>query len=84
MIFILACAEFGTSFIAKAQAEIDSVVGSDRLPTFDDLPDLPFVRAIMNETLRWRPIAVLGVRCLHVTLKSACSHFFYRPGYTAC
>ena len=36
------------------------MVGSDRLPTFDDLPKLEYVRAIASETLRWRPVAVLG------------------------
>jgi cytochrome P450 len=59
--FLLACAEFGHRFIPQAQAELDKVVGSDRLPTFDDEEDLPFIRAIVKETLRWRPIAVLGV-----------------------
>lgn len=28
----------------KAQAEIDSVVGRDRLPTFEDRARLPYVR----------------------------------------
>ncbi|KAJ7227468.1 cytochrome P450 [Mycena pura] len=58
--FMLACAAFGPSFIPKAQKELDAVVGHDRLPTFEDYDDLPYVRAIMNETLRWRPVAVLG------------------------
>ncbi|KAK4703963.1 hypothetical protein P7C70_g2246, partial [Phenoliferia sp. Uapishka_3] len=61
MVFLLACAEYGPSFIPKAQAELDAVVGTERLPTFEDLPDLPYIQAILNETLRWRPIAVLGV-----------------------
>ncbi len=59
--FLLACAEFGQTFIKRAQEEIDGVVGSDRLPSFDDYEELPFVQAIVKETLRWRPIAVLGV-----------------------
>ncbi|PKS11704.1 hypothetical protein jhhlp_001692 [Lomentospora prolificans] len=58
--FILACVKFGPQFIPKAQAELDRVVGSDRLPTFDDLNDLEYIRAIASETLRWRPVAVLG------------------------
>ncbi|KAF4466280.1 hypothetical protein FALBO_6862 [Fusarium albosuccineum] len=58
--FLLACAKFGPQFIPRAQEELDRVVGSDRLPTFDDLPKLEFVRAIASETLRWRPVAVLG------------------------
>jgi len=28
--------------LAKAQKEIDSVVGTDRLPTFSDRPSLPY------------------------------------------
>ncbi|KAJ6561900.1 cytochrome P450 [Mycena capillaripes] len=58
--FMLACAAFGPSFIPKAQKELDAVVGPDRMPTFEDFEDLPFIRAIVNETLRWRPVAVLG------------------------
>ncbi|KAJ6561881.1 cytochrome P450 [Mycena capillaripes] len=58
--FFLACAAFGESFIPKAQKELDSVIGPDRMPTFEDFEDLPFIRAIVNETLRWRPVAVLG------------------------
>ncbi|KAK0649971.1 cytochrome P450 [Cercophora newfieldiana] len=57
--FIMACVKFGPQFIPRAQEELDRVVG-DRLPTFDDIPKLDYVRAIASETLRWRPIAVLG------------------------
>jgi cytochrome P450 len=39
----------------RAQAEIDAVVGRDRLPIFSDAPSLPYVQAIIRETLRWRP-----------------------------
>ena len=58
--FLLACVKFGHRFIPKAQEELDLVVGPDRLPTFDDLRNLPYIRAIVAETLRWRPVAVLG------------------------
>jgi cytochrome P450 len=44
----------------KAQHEIDTVVGGGRLPTFDDAPNLPYVRAIVKEVLRWRPVGPLG------------------------
>ena len=40
-------------------AEIDSVVG-ERMPTFDDLPKLPMVRAVIKEVLRWRPVTAGG------------------------
>ena len=44
----------------KAHAEIDSVVGKDRLPTFDDRDALPYIEAIICETLRWNPPIPLG------------------------
>ncbi|KAK7688870.1 hypothetical protein QCA50_007560 [Cerrena zonata] len=45
----------------KAQAELDIVVGAERLPTLNDRDNLPFVQAILKETLRWIPVAPLGV-----------------------
>ncbi|KAG0706763.1 cytochrome P450, partial [Suillus ampliporus] len=44
----------------KAQAEIDQVVGKDRLPDFNDRPALPYVEAILRETLRWHPALPFG------------------------
>ena len=37
----------------KAQAEIDAVVGHDRLPDFNDRPSLPYIDRIVQETLRY-------------------------------
>ena len=45
----------------KAQAEVDAVVGPDRLPSFQDRDRLPYVSAICNELLRWLPVGPLGV-----------------------
>jgi cytochrome P450 len=45
----------------RAQAELDAVVGRARLPTFADAPQLPYVRAIIREVLRWRPSLPLGL-----------------------
>jgi len=39
----------------KLRAEVDSVVGSDRLPAFADLPKMPYSRMILQETMRIRP-----------------------------
>jgi cytochrome P450 len=43
-----------------AQAELDSVVGRDRLPTFDDRPRLPYIDAFCKEVLRWHMVLPLG------------------------
>jgi len=49
----------------KAQAEIDSVIGSERLPSVPDRESLPYVEAIVKEVFRWLPVAPLGVpHCL--------------------
>ncbi len=44
----------------KAQAEIDRVVGGNRLPTFSDKDSLPYVFAIYKETLRWHTVVPQG------------------------
>ncbi|KAG1784812.1 cytochrome P450 [Suillus plorans] len=40
----------------RAQAEIDSVVGRNRLPAFEDRASLPYVESVLRETLRWQPV----------------------------
>lgn len=46
----------------KLQREVDAVVGAERLPTFEDVPNLPTVRAIVKEGIRYRSIvAELGI-----------------------
>jgi cytochrome P450 len=45
----------------QAHAELDEVVGSARPPTFADIPSLPYIRAMVKETLRWSPIVPFGV-----------------------
>ncbi|KAH9028791.1 cytochrome P450 [Lactarius hengduanensis] len=44
----------------RAQAELDAVVGRTRIPTFSDFQRLPYIRAMVKEMLRWRPMARLG------------------------
>ena len=41
----------------KGQAEIDRVIGPNRLPDFTDEASLPYVAAIVKEALRWHLIA---------------------------
>ncbi|KAF8484313.1 cytochrome P450 [Gautieria morchelliformis] len=45
----------------KAQAQIDKIVGRDRVPTFADRPHLPYIRALVKELLRWRPAGPMGI-----------------------
>jgi cytochrome P450 len=46
---------------AKAQAEVDRVVGKDRLPELEDAENMPYVQAIANECLRWLPVVPTGL-----------------------
>lgn len=48
-------------WLVKMQEEIDKVVGPDRLPEFDDLPNLPMVRAVVKEVARIRPVTAGGM-----------------------
>ncbi|KAF9012110.1 cytochrome P450 [Hymenopellis radicata] len=45
----------------KAQAEIDDVVGRDRLPSFEDRESLPYVNALLKEVLRVHPAVPTGL-----------------------
>ncbi|OBZ67809.1 O-methylsterigmatocystin oxidoreductase [Grifola frondosa] len=45
----------------KAQAELDAVVGRDRLPDFNDRDSLPYVNAVALESFRWQPAVPLGI-----------------------
>ncbi|KAI0256925.1 cytochrome P450 [Lactifluus subvellereus] len=48
-------------FQKRAQAELDEVVGRSRTPTFSDASNLPYIEAIVKETLRWRPVVPLSI-----------------------
>ena len=39
----------------KAQAELDVIVGQDRLVVSLDRDSLPYMNALVKEVLRWRP-----------------------------
>lgn len=45
----------------RAHDLIEKVVGTERLPTFEDRSKLPYVDAILRECLRWHPVTPLGV-----------------------
>ncbi|THH01886.1 hypothetical protein EW145_g6841 [Phellinidium pouzarii] len=47
--------------VKRAQEEIDRVVGSDRLPTIEDRPQLPYMECIMKEVFRFNPAVPIGI-----------------------
>ncbi|KAJ7138330.1 cytochrome P450 [Mycena epipterygia] len=65
----------------KIQHQIDTVVGRDRLPTFEDRADLPWVSAVMKEVMRWRPILPLSLP--HVTTEDIVYEGMFIPAGTA-
>jgi Cytochrome P450 len=62
----------------KAQAEIDAVIGPNRLPEFEDRPSLPYINAVIKESMRWHLVVPLGEpfsSCLLCTILT-CSEAF--------
>ncbi|KAK7292156.1 hypothetical protein RIF29_07893 [Crotalaria pallida] len=68
---------------AKAQAEIDSIVGYARTVTDGDLPNLPYVRAIVKETLRMHPPGPLLSWARLAIHDTRIGHHFIPAGTTA-
>ncbi|KAI0669064.1 cytochrome P450 [Trametes maxima] len=58
--FILAMALY-PDVQKKAQAEIDASVGNERLPTYADVAQMPYLNALYLEVQRWNPVVPLGV-----------------------
>jgi cytochrome P450 len=46
----------------RAQAEIDNVVGKDRLPNIEDQKTLPYTMAVIKEILRYAPVVPGGFK----------------------
>ncbi|KAJ7804710.1 hypothetical protein B0H14DRAFT_1612576 [Mycena olivaceomarginata] len=62
---------FAPGIPAKAQQEIDSVVGAEgRLPGFEDREELPLVECIMQETLRFVLRVFCRLRAAHEVVAS--------------
>lgn len=45
---------------AKAHDELERVLGPGNLPSFNDVGSLPYITAIVRETLRYSPVTPLG------------------------
>lgn len=61
----------------KAQAEIDRVVGTDRLPTLEDEEHLPYLHALVLEALRWCPGAAAAIP--HTSIKDDVYEGYFIP-----
>ncbi|KAH7912492.1 cytochrome P450 [Hygrophoropsis aurantiaca] len=79
--FFLAMLHF-PEVMKKSQAELDAVVGPDRIPEFHDKESLPYINALINEALRWRPVAVLGGTPHAVTQDDEYNGMFIPKGST--
>ncbi|KAI9443587.1 cytochrome P450 [Lactarius indigo] len=66
----------------RAHAELDEVVGTARPPTFADLPSLPYIRAMVNETLRWSLTVPFGVP--HISSADDWYEGMFIPKGTVC
>jgi cytochrome P450 len=64
----------------RLHAEIDSVVGKDRLPILDDRCRLPYTEAAIMETMRQRRVGPLGV--MHATLNDTRVNGYFVPSGT--
>ncbi|RDX44589.1 CyP450 monooxygenase [Lentinus brumalis] len=66
----------------KARAELDAVVGPNRLPTWEDRDSLPYIAAIAKESMRWQSVVPLGVP--HRSLADDEYKGYYIPAGSAC
>lgn len=48
----------------KVHEELDHVIGADRLPNMNDRDQLPYLTAVIKETLRWHPPLPLSTSML--------------------
>ena len=62
----------------KAQAELDQVIGADRLPQISDTSNLPYVNAVIKETMRWHPALPLSKYLLQPRHKAFERQLFHR------
>ena len=64
----------------KAHAELDAVVGHDRLPDFSDRASLPYVDAVIKEMIRWHNSTPMSLP--HCTMEDDELHGYFIPAGT--
>lgn len=65
--------------LKKVQAEIDNCVGEDRLLNESDLSNLPYLRCVINETMRMYPVAPI---LIHESTKDCTVGGYHIPSGT--
>lgn len=73
---VLACLLY-PDIVKGAHEELDRVVGNDRMPEFSDEPNLPYIRAVAKETLRWRASTKIGP--VHATTQDDWYNGYFIP-----
>ncbi|KAK7046387.1 cytochrome P450, partial [Favolaschia claudopus] len=64
----------------RAHAELMKVAGPTRLPGFSDRPYLPYIEAMIQEILRWNPVAPLALP--HKLIQDVIYRGYYLPAGT--
>ena len=59
-IFVLAML-YAPEVQKRAQQELDGITGGHRLPEFSDRTSLPYIDAVVKESLRWQSVVPLGL-----------------------
>ncbi|KAH7908050.1 cytochrome P450 [Hygrophoropsis aurantiaca] len=62
----------------RAWSSIQSAIGTARLPDFDDRTSLPYIDAVLRETLRWHPVLPAG-SVPHATYADDIYNGYYIP-----
>lgn len=77
----LLCVVHHPEWFRKMQEEVDVVCGgASRLPTLEDMPQLPVTRAVLKEAMRWQPVFPGGVP--HVSVKDDTYEGMFIPAGT--
>ncbi|KAK7446301.1 hypothetical protein VKT23_014507 [Stygiomarasmius scandens] len=63
--------------LRKGQEAVDKITSGDRLPSFADVGSIPFVDALVRETLRWNPILPLST---HAFVLKSLQYIYLNPG----
>ncbi|KAF8989959.1 cytochrome P450 [Cyathus striatus] len=66
----------------RAKEEIDRIVGRERLPNMGDYNNLTYIKALLTECSRWRPIAPMGVP--HMLDQDDVYNGYFIPKGTIC